>query len=83
MPQTYASFDKKTCKHNDLEKQIKFPGLDHIQNKNKEVLQKLISQKSQHNMILSQGADSLPCCLSMLYYAEHNNKELFSNSVKS
>lgn len=36
---------------------MKSPGLDQIQNKNKEVLQKLISQKSLHNMILSQGAD--------------------------
>jgi len=57
MPWTYSSFDKKTCKHNDLEKKMKFPGMDQIQNKNKGVLQKLISQKSAYNMILSQGAD--------------------------
>jgi len=36
---------------------MKFPGMDQIQNKNKGVLQKLISQKSAYNMILSQGAD--------------------------
>lgn len=74
MPQTYSSFDEKMCKYNDLEKEIKSPGLDHIQNENKEVLQKLISPKSQYNMILSQGAGFSTL---LLKYAYCNNKEIF------